>query len=135
MAPIGEKIKSYRLLKNMTQKKLSELTGIHEVTIRQYEANKYSPKMINLEKIATALDVSPSDLIWITEDSNLYQILKLVPSASFDTDNKRVKLFNANELHNYFLLNEKGRQKALSYIEDLVKLPEYTEDMPSETTE
>ncbi|MCB6343643.1 helix-turn-helix domain-containing protein [Enterocloster lavalensis] len=135
MAPIGEKIKSYRLLKNMTQKKLSELTGIHEVTIRQYEANKYSPKMINLEKIATALDVSPSDLIGITEDSNLYQILKLVPSASFDTDNKRVKLFNANELHNYFLLNEKGRQKALSYIEDLVKLPEYTEDMPSETTE
>lgn len=135
MAPIGEKIKSYRLLKNMTQKKLSELTGIHEVTIRQYEANKYSPKMINLEKIATALDVSPSDLIEITEDSNLYQILKLVPSASFDTDNKRVKLFNANELHNYFLLNEKGRQKALSYIEDLVKLPEYTEDMPSETTE
>lgn len=91
--------------------------------------------MINLEKIATALDVSPSDLIGITEDSNLYQILKLVPSASFDTDNKRVKLFNANELHNYFLLNEKGRQKALSYIEDLVKLPEYTEDMPSETTE
>lgn len=135
MAPIGEKIKSYRLLKNMTQKKLSELTGIHEVTIRQYEANKYSPKMINLEKIATALDVSPSDLIGITEDSNLYQILKLVPSASFDTDNKRVRLFNANELHNYFLLNEKGRQKALSYIEDLVKLPEYTEDMPSETTE
>ena len=135
MAPIGEKIKSYRLLKNMTQKKLSELTGIHEVTIRQYEANKYSPKMINLEKIATALDVSPSDLIGITEDSNLYPILKLVPSASFDTDNKRVKLFNANELHNYFLLNEKGRQKALSYIEDLVKLPEYTEDMPSETTE
>ena len=132
MAPIGEKIKLYRQLKNMTQKKLSELTGIHEVTIRQYEANKYSPKMINLEKIATALDVSPSDLIGITEDSNLYQLLKKVPSASFDTDNKRVKLFNANELHNYFLLNEKGRQKALSYIEDLVKLPEYTEDMPPE---
>ncbi|ENY93508.1 hypothetical protein HMPREF1093_03584 [Hungatella hathewayi 12489931] len=60
---IGKKIKELRKQKKLTQKRLSKLTGIAEITIRQYEADKYNPKMENLQKIANALSVSIVELI------------------------------------------------------------------------
>lgn len=41
---IGRRLKEARKKAKLTQKKLSELTGIPEITIRQYEAGKYIPK-------------------------------------------------------------------------------------------
>lgn len=60
---IGEYIKFYRKKLKLTQKKLSEITGIAEITIRQYEAGKYEPKNENLYKLANALGVKPIDLL------------------------------------------------------------------------
>lgn len=58
---MGEKIRAYRKERNMTQKELSEATQIAEITIRQYEANKYVPKIDKLEKIAAAFEVPLDD--------------------------------------------------------------------------
>lgn len=129
---IGERIKLYRAEANFTQKKLSELTGIHEVTIRQYEANKYSPKMQNIEKIASALNVPINSLLDLKDDSKLLETLSFFPSATFEEEDgkKHITFMNIRELHTYLQLNNKGKKKALSYIEDLSKLPEYTEDEP-----
>ncbi len=60
---VGEKIKSKRLEKGLTQKKLGELTGIAEPTIRRYEAGKLNPKKETIKKIADGLEISPADLI------------------------------------------------------------------------
>lgn len=60
---IGKKIKKYRTEQHMTQKTLGEITGIAEITIRQYEANKYSPKIENLKKIAGALNADLENFI------------------------------------------------------------------------
>ncbi len=60
---IGEKIKHNRIKCGLTQKKLSELTGVAEITIRQYEANKYNPKINNLKKIALALKIELKEFI------------------------------------------------------------------------
>ena len=54
---IGEEIKRNRKRQGLTQKKLAELTGIAEITIRQYEAGKYAPKLEQVKKIAAALNV------------------------------------------------------------------------------
>lgn len=59
---IGERIRQIRKEKGITQKRLAELTGIAEITIRQYEAGKYKPKSITIHKIAKALGVSACDL-------------------------------------------------------------------------
>lgn len=56
---IGQNIKVIRKEKGITQKKLSELTGLAEITIRQYEADKFTPKIQQVEKIASALNVKP----------------------------------------------------------------------------
>ena len=60
---IGEEIKKARKQKKMTQKKLAELSGIAEITIRQYEAGNYSPKMEQLQKLSLALQIPVSDLV------------------------------------------------------------------------
>ena len=53
----SEKIKQFRKAKGLTQKQLADLTGLAEITIRQYEAGKYEPKIDKLRRIAAALVV------------------------------------------------------------------------------
>ena len=60
---IGEKIKIIRKARQVTQKQLGVVTGLAEITIRQYEANKYAPSVENLRKIASALGVSLSEFL------------------------------------------------------------------------
>lgn len=54
---IGEKIKSFRDLKCLTQKELAEISGVSEISIRKYEAGDRKPKPSQLEKIANALGI------------------------------------------------------------------------------
>jgi len=56
---VGEKIKTYRKMRGISQKMLGELAGgINEVTIRKYEAGDRNPKPDQLLKIADALGIS-----------------------------------------------------------------------------
>ncbi len=56
---IGERIRAARKGKRWTQKQLGEESGINEVQIRRYELNNSNPTKETVEKIATALEVSP----------------------------------------------------------------------------
>lgn len=55
--PISENLKRLRKERRLTQKKLGELCGLAEITIRQYEGGKYQPKIETLEKMARVLGV------------------------------------------------------------------------------
>ena len=56
---VGEKIKTYRKMRGISQKMLGQLAGgINEVTIRKYEAGDRKPKPDQLLKIANALGIS-----------------------------------------------------------------------------
>lgn len=56
---VGEKIRTYRKMRGISQKMLGELAGgINEVTIRKYEAGDRNPKPDQLLKIADALGIS-----------------------------------------------------------------------------
>lgn len=61
--PIGEKIRSLRKERGLTQKKLGELCGIAEPTIRRYEVETLNPKIETVEKIASALGISAFQLM------------------------------------------------------------------------
>ncbi len=60
---IGKNIKQLRKQRNMTQKQLSAETGLAVITIQQYEAEKYNPKINALNKLCIALDCKITDLI------------------------------------------------------------------------
>lgn len=55
---LGKKIKSIRKEKSLTQRQLSELAGISEISVRKYEKDILNPKYSTLEKIASALNIS-----------------------------------------------------------------------------
>ncbi len=76
---VGENIKYYRKQKGLTQKKLAELTGIAEITIRQYESGKYEPKTENLYKIRKHLDV------------NIHQLLDNDPDTAYTNINNDIE--------------------------------------------
>ena len=59
----GEKIRYFRKQRGFTLAKLSELTGLHHVTIRKYEANMMTPRLPQMKNLASALCVSFHDLL------------------------------------------------------------------------
>lgn len=127
MSKISEQLKFFRKESGITQKQLSEMTGIAEITIRQYEAGKYKPKLENIRKISEALGVQVAALLDIDEADQALNPLLSIPSISINQENP-YDIFELKKLEGFFSLNEKGKSKALSYINDLVKLPEYTID-------
>ena len=66
---IGERIRSIRKEKGLTQKELGEALGKRsQQQIGQWETGKANPKLETIEKIATALNVSVYELLdWKVE--------------------------------------------------------------------
>ena len=90
---IGENIKRFRKRKGLTQKKLGELCGIAEITIRkiEIEKEKCNPKIETLEKIANALGVSVNQLM-----SNEHTIEQLNDSENSSILNKAIKIYGVD---------------------------------------
>ncbi len=88
---LGEKIKKYRLLNNMTQKELGLSVGFSAATadsrIRKYESDTMAPKDSIRKKLADALNVDLSALsdIDIQNYEDVMQVLFLFESV-FDID-------------------------------------------------
>lgn len=55
---VGDKIKTFRTIRGISQGTLGELAGIDGATIRKYELGNRNPKPDQLSKIASALGVS-----------------------------------------------------------------------------
>lgn len=134
---VGEKIRKTRKQKKMTQNTLARLTGLATITIRQYEANKYIPKIENLCKIAHALETSLAEFLesaqtineydtWNnlikTNNGKLHQEIKTpIIHGNFqpDTEQRRILLF-------FDALNADGKKEALKRIEELSLIPAYS---------
>ena len=74
---IADNIKYLRKRKNITQKQLAEASGLAVITIQQYEAGKYEPKIESLYKLSNAfgcnineLTTKPWDINFSENDSN-----------------------------------------------------------------
>lgn len=62
---IGMKIKKARLRKGLTQQELGNIVGVQKSAIAKYENGRVvNIKRSTLQKIASALDLRPSDLIF-----------------------------------------------------------------------
>lgn len=68
---VGSQIKKFRKEKGYTQKDFSKRIGIAYSTYSNYENNNRVPNAETLQKIATALDVSVSDILGTSLAQNL----------------------------------------------------------------
>lgn len=59
----GANVKRYRTMKELSQEKLAELTGLHRTYIGATERGERNISLKNIEKIAIALNVKVEDLV------------------------------------------------------------------------
>jgi len=125
----GEIIKSLRRDRRITQKHLAELTGLATITIQQYEASKYKPKLEQLQRIAAALNVPVTDLVEPDVLNITNDMLELFSNSNLKAEPSTQNSSQENYLIVKFReLNEKGKKKATDYIDDLAQIPEYKKE-------
>ena len=59
---IGQRIRNYRTQKGLSQEKLAELAGCHPTYIGQLERGEKNATLESVEKIASAMDISLSEV-------------------------------------------------------------------------
>lgn len=77
---------------NMTQKDLSDATGITESAISRYVKGDRLPRGVNLIKLAQALKTTPESII--NEETNDVEIIKslIARNAGNLTDNEKIEI-------------------------------------------
>ena len=109
---IGKKIKEARNIKGMTQEELGKLVGVQKSAIAKYESGRVvNIKRSTLQKIASALDIRPSKLIF--EDS---------PKESAEFHVKVISdLELMDSLKDYYKLSSDNQKMVRDLIRNLVK--------------
>ncbi len=67
MVSIGDNIRKYRKIKNLTQKDLGEAIGISNTYVSDMETGRTNPSIKTLKKIAKGLEVNYMELLKDTE--------------------------------------------------------------------
>lgn len=120
---IGEKIKTLRQKKGLTQKQLGDLCGMADSAIRRYENGRAKPKIETIEKIANALSVPLNKLI---DDAIIIPIPKATSETLKARELEEKELAFLNTMDSFReKLNDKGQDKAIEQVELLTKIPEY----------
>jgi transcriptional regulator with XRE-family HTH domain len=60
---VGDKLKDLRIERALTQQELADASGIGKNTVNRIERNETEPHLSTLRKLASALDVKPTDLV------------------------------------------------------------------------
>lgn len=117
---IGQLIRDARKRAGLTQKELAEKAGIATGTIQQYELGKRQPRLVQLEKIAFALETTVSKFV---ENDYWAKVSKTELDESWEANipfyvdpEKRI----ANAIS---LMNKEGKNKVADYAIDI--LPNY----------
>jgi len=63
LSVFGQRVRSERLKQNLSQEELAEKAGLHRTYIGMIERAEKNITLINIEKIAKALIISPYELL------------------------------------------------------------------------
>ena len=138
----GEKIKKIRESKGMSQKELAEKRGNVYQTIGKYERGVLNPKITTIVAIAEALEVGIDDILDSNTSKNIQRSFALDTLNKLNKERKALKEKNIlfeKELDNktnikyndtllflFSSLNDKGKQKAIDYMKDLLAIDLYS---------
>lgn len=121
---IGEKIYKIRTDMGLTQKDFAEKVGVSQSAINFWENGKRQPRLLQLNQMADALNISTFDLIDEEEYDSRFtkefheEMIKAREQQIIDDKNKIIE--------NYFKLNYTGKREACKRIQELTELREYT---------
>lgn len=109
---IGQKIKKARLERGLTQQELGDIVGVQKSAIAKYENGRVvNIKRSTLQKIAKALNIRPSELIFSES-----------PRDAADLHVRIITDFSLMEaLKDYYLLSEENQKMVRDLIRSLKK--------------
>lgn len=81
ISSVGKHIRHVRKQRHLSQEKLAELVGMSRISISGIETGKKIPSVESLVSIASALHVSPDDLLF-SKDDLLSQIMHFYKNCS-----------------------------------------------------
>ena len=109
---IGQKIKKARLERGLTQQELGDMVGVQKSAIAKYENGRViNIKRSTLQKIAKALNIRPSELLFVD-----------TPKESASLHARVVTDFELMEaIKDYYLLSEENQKMVRDLIRSLKK--------------
>ena len=109
---IGQKIKKARLERGLTQQELGAIVGVQKSAIAKYENGRVvNIKRSTLQKIAKALNIRPSELIFNES-----------PKVAADLHVRIITDFELMEaIKDYYLLSEEKQRMVRDLIRNLKK--------------
>jgi len=134
---IGERIRDYRKKAGLSQKELGQKLDVSQQHIAQYENGKRTPKLDTIQKIATALQIDINTLLEhdYLDESPIYRTHERIGDTDSELflEHKKNLLtkdidfepIDIEMIKRFKTLNETGQGKAIDYVEDIAKLPEY----------
>lgn len=146
----AEKIRKARKEAGLTQKRLGELCGIAEPTIRKYELGKLNPKIETLKKIAAPLNLYYLDLYGDEETALVKTGVELGKNAAKAATNILTRMevvaefesqgytFEPNErqlVRVFNKLNMKGQSNLLYFADDIAGIPQFLLEPPEPPSE
>jgi transcriptional regulator with XRE-family HTH domain len=60
---LGKNLRHARKRAGLTQEEVAECSGVHATEVSRIEAGKRDPRISTMERLAEAVEVSPSDLL------------------------------------------------------------------------
>lgn len=117
---IGDRLKTLRTNKGLTQAQIADAIGIPRTTYANYESNKRQPKIEVLNKITEYLGVTIDDILtknFINKDNNerLYllslKIFELVPTYSFEEIEEALELTKKRLKSGQFVISQEKMNK------------------------
>lgn len=120
----GERIKSLRTEKGLTQEELGDMLGVKKAAIQKYENGAIiNLKVDTIKRLSDIFNVSPNYIIgWIDEDTNSisYQskFFNYIVHENFGND-------VAESIEKLYFMSDTGKKKVKEYIYDIYKIDEY----------
>ena len=124
METFGEKLKTLRMMHNLSQRELGQrMGGIKQQTIAQYEKKEKAPKLETVLKIADALGINPNvfydDLSQEEHFNNVIEILANINDVFYwYAEDEDLYFFGTNE--KVFALKPKSIQAIQKAIEGFI---------------
>ena len=124
---IGERIKSVRKEKKMTQEQLASFLGVKTAAVSKYENNLVSPSWDTVIKIADALCVKLDDIASGID----YPARKQEDILQEISNPLNIKLYREQMLIAFDMLNPYGKKTAMQRVEELTQIEKYTKADPA----
>ena len=119
-------IKAARKKQKMTQKELADIIGYSESSICKYEQGLVQIPMVIIEKIASVLSVSSSDLLDLESWEKEFNSVNLSKEVkALEAVNSVFGKDSCDFLKMFLQLNKEGKRKAIERIYDMTELDKY----------